>query len=69
MREGRQRAVKHVVKELLPQLLLDIISWLLVVAVLTRLGAPVGVFCGMTFDGGVGWGKQRRSIELCKSRD
>ena len=67
--EGRQRAVKHVVKEFLTQLLLYIVSRLLNITVLVKFETPVRVFCGMPLDGGVGRSEKRRSIESCKSGD
>ena len=67
--EGRQRAVKHVVKKVLPQLLLDIIPWFLIEIVLVKSGTPMQVCCGVALNGGVGRSKERRSIEPCKSGD
>ena len=67
--EGRQRPVKHVVKKVLPQLLLDIVAWLQTAVVLVRSGTPKRVVRGMAFDGVVCWSEERRSVESRKSWD
>ena len=67
--EGRQRPVEHVVKKVLPQLLLDIVAWLQMSIVLVQSGAPKGVVCSMAFDGVVCRSEEGRSIESRKSGD
>ena len=67
--EGRQRPVEHVVKKVLPQLLLDIVAWLQTSIVLVQSGAPKGVVCSMAFDGVVCWSEEGGPIESRKSGD
>ena len=67
--EGRQRPVEHVVKKVLPQLLVDIVAWLQTAVVFVQSCIQKRAVCNMAFNCVVCRSEERRSIESRKSGD